>query len=90
MNLQNNSIFLYRDLFDLSKDNIQIKEIKSRGIILPGVTEVSCILSQCIPIILFHSEVTLLFTIRHMVLCTRLRRKISIFKHESYLCPDNG
>ncbi|XP_028224758.1 D-xylose-proton symporter-like 1 [Glycine soja] len=28
-----------RDLFDLSKDNIQIKEIKSRGIILPGVTE---------------------------------------------------
>ncbi|RZB97310.1 Kinesin-like protein KIN-1 isoform B [Glycine soja] len=64
-----------RDLFDLSKDNIQIKEIKSRGIILPGVTEVSCILSQCNPIILFHSEVTLLFTIRHMVLCT-------IFTHD--------
>ncbi|XP_025981838.1 kinesin-like protein KIN-1 [Glycine max] len=42
-----------RDLFDLSKDNIQIKEIKSRGIILPGVTEVSSILSQCIPVILF-------------------------------------
>ncbi|XP_014622866.1 kinesin-like protein KIN-1 isoform X2 [Glycine soja] len=30
-----------RDLFDLSKDNIQIKEIKSRGIILPGVTEIT-------------------------------------------------
>ncbi|XP_061348503.1 kinesin-like protein KIN-1 [Gastrolobium bilobum] len=30
-----------RDLFDLSKDNIQIKESKSRGIILPGVTEIT-------------------------------------------------
>ncbi|KAE9598112.1 putative minus-end-directed kinesin ATPase [Lupinus albus] len=31
-----------RDLFDLSKDNLQINESKSRGIFLPGVTEVSC------------------------------------------------
>ncbi|KAK7284321.1 hypothetical protein RJT34_19066 [Clitoria ternatea] len=30
-----------RDLFDLSKDNIQIKESKSRGILLPGVTEIT-------------------------------------------------
>ncbi|KAL1350609.1 hypothetical protein AAHE18_06G036700 [Arachis hypogaea] len=30
-----------RDLFDLSKDNIQIKESKSRGIILHGVTEIT-------------------------------------------------
>ncbi|KAK7337818.1 hypothetical protein VNO77_18405 [Canavalia gladiata] len=30
-----------RDLFDLSKENIQIKESKSRGIILPGVTEIT-------------------------------------------------
>lgn len=30
-----------RDLFDLSKDNIQIKEHKVQGILLSGVTEVS-------------------------------------------------
>nr|KAJ0217540.1 hypothetical protein LSAT_V11C300125910 [Lactuca sativa] len=30
-----------RDLFDLSKDNIQIKEHKSHGILLSGATEVS-------------------------------------------------
>ncbi|KAJ1417095.1 P-loop containing nucleoside triphosphate hydrolase [Sesbania bispinosa] len=30
-----------RDLFDLSKDNIQIKESKSRGIYLPAVTEIT-------------------------------------------------
>ncbi|KAI8555784.1 hypothetical protein RHMOL_Rhmol05G0201100 [Rhododendron molle] len=30
-----------RDLFDLSKDNIQIKESKVQGIILSGVTEIS-------------------------------------------------
>ncbi|BFG37012.1 hypothetical protein CerSpe_232870 [Prunus speciosa] len=30
-----------RDLFDLSKDNIQIKESKSQGILLNGVTEIS-------------------------------------------------
>ncbi|KAH9603982.1 hypothetical protein KSS87_023585 [Heliosperma pusillum] len=30
-----------RDLFDLSKDNIQIKENKSQGILLSGVTEIS-------------------------------------------------
>ncbi|XP_047152449.1 kinesin-like protein KIN-1 [Vigna umbellata] len=30
-----------RDLFDLSKVNIQIKESKSRGILLPGVTEIT-------------------------------------------------
>ncbi|KAI4350005.1 hypothetical protein L6164_010538 [Bauhinia variegata] len=30
-----------RDLFDLSKDNIQIKESKSLGIILPGATEIT-------------------------------------------------
>ncbi|WVY94941.1 hypothetical protein V8G54_034029, partial [Vigna mungo] len=30
-----------RDLFDLSKVNIQIKESKSRGIFLPGVTEIT-------------------------------------------------
>ncbi|KNA04479.1 hypothetical protein SOVF_199320 [Spinacia oleracea] len=29
-----------RDLFDLSKDNIQIKESKSQGILLSGVTEI--------------------------------------------------
>ncbi|CAH1413941.1 unnamed protein product [Lactuca virosa] len=29
-----------RDLFDLSKDNIQIKEHKSHGIVLSGVTEI--------------------------------------------------
>ncbi|XP_057250334.1 kinesin-like protein KIN-1 isoform X3 [Beta vulgaris subsp. vulgaris] len=29
-----------RDLFDMSKDNIQIKESKSQGIILSGVTEI--------------------------------------------------
>ncbi|TKY61463.1 Kinesin- protein PSS1 [Spatholobus suberectus] len=62
LSFQNNSILLYRDLFDLSKDNIQIKESKSRGIILPGVTEVSCFFgnfishSHSIPIILFLSE----------------------------------
>ncbi|KAM7273761.1 hypothetical protein ACFE04_028425 [Oxalis oulophora] len=32
--------FLYQDLFDLSKDNIQIKESKVQGILLSGVTEV--------------------------------------------------
>lgn len=32
--------FLLRDLFDLSKDNIQIKEHKVLGILLQGVTEV--------------------------------------------------
>ncbi|XP_027353436.1 kinesin-like protein KIN-1 [Abrus precatorius] len=30
-----------RDLFELSKDNIQIKEGKSQGILLPGVTEIT-------------------------------------------------
>ncbi|OIW13554.1 hypothetical protein TanjilG_29295 [Lupinus angustifolius] len=30
-----------RDLFDLSKDNLQINESKSRGIFLPGVTEIT-------------------------------------------------
>ncbi|XP_062002494.1 kinesin-like protein KIN-1 [Rosa rugosa] len=30
-----------RDLFDLSKDNIQIKESKAQGIVLNGVTEIS-------------------------------------------------
>ncbi|XP_038714888.1 kinesin-like protein KIN-1 [Tripterygium wilfordii] len=30
-----------RDLYDLSKDNIQIKESKTKGILLSGVTEVS-------------------------------------------------
>ncbi|KAM1752499.1 hypothetical protein ACFX11_010473 [Malus domestica] len=30
-----------RDLFDLAKDNIQIKESKSHGILLNGVTEIS-------------------------------------------------
>ncbi|RXH82323.1 hypothetical protein DVH24_036664 [Malus domestica] len=30
-----------RDLFDLAKDNIQIKESKSQGILLNGVTEIS-------------------------------------------------
>lgn len=34
-------ILSFRDLFDLSKDNIQIKESKVQGIILSGVTEVS-------------------------------------------------
>ncbi|KAK9735397.1 hypothetical protein RND81_04G203400 [Saponaria officinalis] len=32
-----------RDLFDLSKDNIQIKENKSQGILLSGVTEISVV-----------------------------------------------
>ncbi|KAL5156020.1 GDSL esterase/lipase [Glycine soja] len=32
---------LKRTYFDLSKDNIQIKEIKLRGIMLPGVTEIT-------------------------------------------------
>lgn len=35
---------LYRDLFDMSKDNIQIKESKSQGIILSGVTEVTLLI----------------------------------------------
>ncbi|KAH7840640.1 hypothetical protein Vadar_019576 [Vaccinium darrowii] len=35
-----------RDLFDLSKDNIQIKESKVQGIILSGVTEIS-VLDPC-------------------------------------------
>lgn len=34
---------LLRDLFDLLKDNIQIKESKVHGILLSGVTEVSLI-----------------------------------------------
>lgn len=33
-------LFITRDLFDLSKDNIQIKESKAQGILLHGVTEV--------------------------------------------------
>lgn len=37
-------IFLHRDLFDLSKDNIQIKESKSQGILLSGVTEVRALI----------------------------------------------
>ncbi|KAL9689818.1 hypothetical protein QQ045_010208 [Rhodiola kirilowii] len=36
-----------RDLFDLTKDNIQIKEHKGQGIMLSGVTEVSFSNVQC-------------------------------------------
>ncbi|XP_047318181.1 kinesin-like protein KIN-1 [Impatiens glandulifera] len=32
-----------RDLFDLSKDNIQIKESKTQGMLLSGVTEISVV-----------------------------------------------
>lgn len=43
-------LFTTRDLFDLSKDNIQIKESKAQGILLHGVTEV-CLsfIGICIP-----------------------------------------
>lgn len=38
---QNSWCFFVRDLFDVSKDNIQIKENKCQGIFLSGATEVS-------------------------------------------------
>ena len=38
--------FSLRDLFDLANDNIQIKEIKTQGILLQGVTEVCFLLQE--------------------------------------------
>lgn len=40
------SVFMLRDLFDLTKDNIQIKENKAHGIILHGVTDVRLLLQE--------------------------------------------
>jgi len=34
-------LFAFRDLLDLTKDNLQIREGKSQGIYLSGATEVS-------------------------------------------------
>lgn len=38
--LNAHAFIIPRDLFDLSKDNIQIKESKTQGILLSGATEV--------------------------------------------------
>lgn len=40
------AIFFLRDLLDLSKDNIQIKESRAQGILLSGVSEVIIFLTK--------------------------------------------